>query len=116
MGGNAPPTSTTREEPVKEEILLQDHENPAKTSTPSKHHQPLVWYLKWASSIVLILAMLATANNLFPLNLFIHFVGIAGWLGVSILWNDRALIVVNSVALVIFANGILGWFLKNFNF
>ena len=38
--------------------------------------------------------------------------GIAGWLWVSILWNDRALIVVNAVAIAIFANGLVAYFLK----
>lgn len=94
---------------------LKEHETPTKTSTPQKHHEPFVWYLKWASSIVLTIAMLFTANNLYPMNLILHMIGIGGWLGVSIIWNDRALIVVNSVALVIFANGILGWVLKNYN-
>ena len=94
---------------------LKEHQTPTKTSTPQKHHQPFVWYLKWASSIVLTIAMLFTANNLYPVNLVLHMIGIGGWLGVSIISNDRALIVVNSVALVIFANGILGWVLKNYN-
>mgnify|MGYP005991915605 CR=1 FL=1 len=66
-----------------------------------------VWYIKWASSIILMVGMIFTAQNIFPYNLYLHTVGILGWIYVSIVWNDRALIVVNSVALSIFANGIL---------
>ena len=91
------------------EMELKEHENPSTTSTPLKHQHPLSWYGKWVSSIVLIIAMIFTANNVYPLNLFFHFMGIAGWLWVSILWNDRALIVLNAVALAIFANGIVAW-------
>ena len=88
---------------------LKEHENPSKTSTPLKHQHPVSWYGKWISSIILIIAMIFTANNLYPINLFLHLLGISGWLWVSILWNDRALIIVNAVALAIFANGIVAW-------
>ena len=94
------------------EMELKEHENPSATSTPSKQQHPLSWYGKWVSSIVLIIAMIFTANNVYPLNLIFHLMGIAGWLWVSIIWNDRALIVVNAVALAIFANGLVAYFLK----
>ena len=88
---------------------LKEHENIAKTSTPLKHHHPLVWYVKWISSIVLIFAMIATTNELYPMNMILQCIGVAGWLWVSIVWNDRALIVVNAVAVAIMCNGILIW-------
>ena len=59
----------------------------------------LDWYIKWFSSIVLMVGILLTANNIYPLNLYFHFVGIGGWLIVGILWNDRSLIVVNTFAI-----------------
>ena len=93
---------------------LKEHENLTKTSTPLKSHHPRVWYLKWASSIILIAAMIFTANNIYPYNMVFHFIGIGGWLIVSIIWNDRSLIVVNAVALAIFANGMLSYWLKLF--
>lgn len=97
---------------MKEKIELKEYENATKTSTPLKHQHPKVWYLKWAASLVLIMAMILTANNLYPFNLGLHFIGISGWLIVSIIWNDRALIVVNAVALAIFANGIIAYAIK----
>ena len=92
---------------------LKEHENPAKTSTPSKHQHPLSWYGKWISSIILIIAMIFTANNIYPYNLYFHFVGLMGWLWVSILWNDRSLITLNAVALAIYANGMIAYLLGN---
>ena len=91
---------------------LKEHENPAKTSTPSKHHHPFSWYGKWASSIILIVAMILTANNIYPYNLYFYFVGLAGWLWVAVIWNDRSLIVLNAVALAIYANGMIAYLLK----
>jgi hypothetical protein len=91
---------------------LEDYENPSATSTPLKEHHPLSWYLKWASSIVLIFAMIATTNDLYPWNMFLRFIGVAGWLWVSVIWNDRALIIVNAVAVAIFLNGIVNWTMK----
>ena len=65
--------------------------------------------MKWASSIVLVFAMIATTNNLYPMNMILQGIGVAGWLWVAIIWNDRALIVVNAVAVAIMANGVLVW-------
>ena len=45
---------------------------------------------------------------------WVHFVGIGGWLIVAVFWNDRALIVVNAVALAIFANGMVAFILKTY--
>ena len=71
-----------------------------------------VWYIKWASSVTLMLGMVLTAQNVFPYNLYLHVLGIIGWMYVSIVWNDRALIVINSVALSIFFNGIISTMVK----
>ena len=80
-----------------------------KTHTPLKEHHQLVWYVKWISSIIIVLAMIATINDLYPWNMFLQCIGVLGWLWVSILWNDRALIIVNAVAVAIFLNGIVNW-------
>ena len=77
-----------------------------------RKERDLTWYVKWASSIVLMLGMILTSQNIFPYNLYVHFVGLLGWLYVSIVWNDRALIVVNSVALSISTNGIVSELVK----
>ena len=91
---------------------LKEHENITKTLTPKKEHHPLSWYVKWVSSVILVFAMIATTNDLYPWNMFLQFLGVAGWLWVAIVWNDRALIVINAVACAIFINGIVMWFIK----
>ena len=91
---------------------LKEHENITKTLTPKKEHHPLSWYVKWVSSVILVFAMIATTNDLYPWNMFLQFLGVAGWLWVAIVWNDRALIVINAVACAIFINGIVMWLIK----
>ena len=91
---------------------LKEHEHPSKTLTPKRHHHPFSWWLKWASSIVLVFAMIGTTNDMYPWNMFLQFLGCLGWLWVSVIWNDRALIIVNAVAVAIFLNGIFMYFIK----
>ena len=71
------------------------------------------WYVKWFSSILLIIAQaLTSVGGLDPINLIFFWFGLLGWLIVGYWWNDRALIVVNAVALAIFANGLVAYFIK----
>ena len=71
----------------------------------------LSWYIKWASSIILIVAMMFTAVELFPINMWIANIGFIGWLVVGMLWHDRALILLNGIATFIFALGILKFYM-----
>ena len=76
------------------------------------HTHTIDWYIKWVSSIILIVGMVLTANNLFPWNVLVQCLGIAGWLIVSVMWNDRALIIVNAVGVAILLNGFVGYLLE----
>ena len=88
---------------------LENHENPTKTSTPLHTKD---WYLKWVASVILLTGMILTAQNIYPINLYVNITGLIGWLGVSILWNDRALIIINAVGVSIYANGIVAYIMK----
>ena len=67
----------------------------------------LSWYIKWTGSLFLVVAMMMTSANIFPLNLYVALVGMTGWLIVGILWHDRALIVLNAVSVAIYGVGIM---------
>ena len=67
----------------------------------------LSWYIKWVSSIFIIIGMALTSANLFPVNIIIHGIGVTGWLIVGMLWHDRALIFLNAVAIFVYATGLL---------
>ena len=90
-------------EPLKEK--LDDKIAKLNSSRVIKKITPrydLSWYIKWFSSITLIIAMMFTAVEMFPINLFIANIGFIGWLVVGMLWHDRALIVLNSISLAIY--------------
>ena len=95
-------------EPIQEK--LDDKIKKLNSSRVYKKVTPrgdLSWYIKWASSITLIFAMLFTSANMFPINLYIANIGFIGWLVVGMLWHDRSLIVLNAVSLAIYTLGIL---------
>ena len=59
------------------------------------------WYLKWVSSILVLGAMsIRGIPELQQTDLILSILGITGWVGVSIAWKDRALIMLNSVGLL----------------
>ena len=72
----------------------------------------LDWYIKWIASIILIVGVILTSNNIYPLNLIIHAIGMFGWFIVAIIWNDRALLVINAVSLVLLINGLVSFYVK----
>tara|TARA_R110002012_G_scaffold292577_1_gene487844 strand:+ start:387 stop:641 length:255 start_codon:yes stop_codon:yes gene_type:complete len=78
-----------------------------KKTTPYKTKD---WYLKWVSSIILIIGILFTAQNIYPINLFISSIGLLGWTIVGLIWNDRALLIVNGISLSIYLNGIINYY------
>ena len=48
-----------------------------------------------------------TSHNIYPLNLYVSSVGFLGWILVGFLWNDRAIIVVHLISLVIYMTGLI---------
>ena len=72
----------------------------------------LDWYIKWIASIILIVGVILTSNNIYPLNLIVHAIGMFGWFIVAIIWNDRALLIINAVSLVLLINGLVSYYVK----
>ena len=72
----------------------------------------LDWYIKWIASIILVVGVILTSNNIYPLNLMVHAVGMFGWFIVAIIWNDRALLVINAVSLSLLLNGLVSYYVK----
>jgi len=72
----------------------------------------LDWYIKWIASIILVGGVILTSNNIYPLNLIVHAIGMFGWFIVAIIWNDRALLIINAVSLVLLINGLVSFYVK----
>tara|TARA_Y200000002_G_scaffold224423_1_gene185321 strand:+ start:4171 stop:4473 length:303 start_codon:yes stop_codon:yes gene_type:complete len=80
----------------KEEI--ENSRRIQKSATPK---YTLDWYIKWVASIFVLAAMsLRGVEGLQFWDLGLSVIGISLWLWVSILWKDRALILLNGVGLI----------------
>jgi len=63
--------------------------------------QTLDWYVKWIASIFVLLAMsIRGIDEMIMWDLSLSVIGISLWLWVSILWKDRALVLLNGVGLM----------------
>ena len=59
------------------------------------------WYIKWVASAFVLGAMsIRGVDGMQETDLILSLIGIVGWLIVSILWRDRALIMLNGAGLL----------------
>ena len=69
-----------------------------KSATPK---YTIDWYVKWIASVFILSAMsMRGVAGLEQTDLIVSTFGVALWLWVSILWKDRALILLNGVGLL----------------
>ena len=60
------------------------------------------WYVKWVASIFVLIAMsFRGVEGYQSYDLYLSMIGISLWLWVSVLWNDRALIMLNGAGLLL---------------
>lgn len=91
---------------TKEEI--ENSKRIYKSATPK---QDLSWYVKWTASIILLCAFAVRSTQQFPfLDICLSLVGVSGWLWVGLLWKDRALVMLNGIAVFILLSGLIGHF------
>ena len=70
------------------------------------------WYVKWTASSFLIAAFAVRSGQMYPfVDLCLSLIGVSGWLWVGLLWKDRALIILNGIAVFILLSG----FIRHFN-
>jgi len=55
--------------------------------------------------------MLASAN-LYPYNIMVQIVGVAGWLWVGYLWHDRAIMVLNAMGVMFLGIGLIKFLMQ----
>lgn len=66
------------------------------------------WYIKWIASVFILTSIaFRAADGYIIWDLAFGTLGVIGWLVVSILWRDRALILLNGVSLMMLIVGIL---------
>jgi ABC-type siderophore export system fused ATPase/permease subunit len=65
------------------------------------------WYLKWVASIIVLCAMsVRGVAEYAQIDLYLSIIGIGLWLWVSLIWNDRALILLNGMGLLFLLNNL----------
>ena len=66
------------------------------------------WYLKWIASAFVLFAMsIRGVDGMEIYDLYLSIVGIFLWLIVSVIWKDRALILLNGVGLMFLINNLV---------
>ena len=71
------------------------------------------WWAKWTSSVIILFAMMIRASQLSPfMDSILSFIGCLGWLIVGLRWRDRAIIILNTAAVIILALGIINNFVE----
>ena len=75
----------------------------------TKQGEKMLNTIKWVSSLLIILSMILTAANIYPANLFIAVLPTIGWIYISFMWKDKALIAMNFTALTIYLLGITNY-------
>jgi hypothetical protein len=85
----------------KVEFSKEELENSKRIFKSATPKYTADWYIKWVSSVIVLCAMsIRGVPELIMYDLYLSVVGIFGWLIVSILWKDRALILLNSFGLL----------------
>ena len=88
---------------------LENSKRIFKSATPK---YTLDWYLKWIASTFVLLAMsIRGVEGMQFYDLMLSIVGIALWLWVSLIWKDRALIILNGVGLMFLINNLAQTFM-----
>jgi fatty-acid desaturase len=88
-----------------EEKVIADNDQIFEAVTPK---YTLDWYVKWIASVFILISIAFRAADGYLLwDLAFGTLGVIGWLVVSILWRDRALILLNGVSLMMLVIGIL---------
>lgn len=80
-------------------------------SLPKAHKdRGLDWYVKWTASIILLCAFSLRGNPEYALyDGILSLIGVALWFWVSMLWNDRALIMLNAVGFVLILRNLIAY-------
>jgi len=87
---------------TKEE--LKNSKRIYKSATPK---YTVDWYCKWIASAFVLMAMsIRGVEGMEIYDLYLSIVGIFLWLIVSVIWKDRALILLNGVGLMFLINNL----------
>ena len=105
--------------PQGQEYTVSEIENSNRIYKSKTPKQDLSWYVKWCSSLIVLVAITVRASGIQELQVYdvlLSWIGAMGWFWVGMLWKDRALILLNGVIAIVLFGGLmrianqLGWF------
>jgi hypothetical protein len=67
----------------------------------------VIFYVEWVSTFILIVGVILTSWNIYPLNIYLSLVGNLGWFIVGIAWRKLSLIIIQIVLTLIYIAGIM---------
>lgn len=83
------------------EISKEELENSTRIQKSATPKYTVDWYVKWIASIFILAALsMRGLEGLQIYDLVCSIIGIGLWLWVSIVWKDRALVMLNGVGLL----------------
>ena len=86
---------------VDPKISTEELENSKRIFKSATPKYTIDWYIKWVASAFVLGAMsIRGVEGMAMVDLILSVIGIALWLIVSILWKDRALVLLNGVGLL----------------
>ena len=86
---------------IKNKIEYKELENRKRIFKSATPKYTLDWFIKWIASIFILAAISMRGIDGFQIyDLSLSVIGVGLWLWVSILWQDRALILLNGVGLL----------------
>ena len=92
---------------VKREIPKKELENSNRIFKSATPKYTIDCYIKWVASLFILSAMSMRGVDGFQLaDLILSVIGVAFWLVVSVMWKDRALILLNGVGLLFLARNL----------
>ncbi len=90
------------------EISKEELENSTRIQKSATPKYTVDWYVKWVASIFILAAMSMRGVAGFEMmDLVLSVCGITLWLWVSIIWKDRALVLLNGVGLLFLLRNLL---------
>jgi hypothetical protein len=92
----------------KQVVNKQDFEKSNRWLKSATPKQTTDWYVKWVASTFVLMGMsIRGLDGLQLFDLTFSMLGVSLWLWVSIIWNDRALIILNAVGFMFLAKNML---------
>ena len=71
---------------------------------PNKNFE---WWIEWVSTVVLIIGVALSAYNIYPLNIWLSFLGNIGWFIVGWIWKKYSLLTIQVVISIIYISGLM---------